>query len=69
MTVGARPVLSTGGVGGGEPGSKRGVVELAVAVAGSRGGGGPTVVPPPAAGCCAGQGVFAYALSVELKYS
>ena len=44
MTVGARSVLSTGGVGGGEPGSKRGVVELAVAVAGSRGGGGPTVV-------------------------
>jgi len=44
MTVGARPFLSTGGVGGGEAGSKRGVVQLAIAVAGSRWGGSPTVV-------------------------
>jgi len=44
MTVGARPVLSTGDVGGGEPGSTWGVVELAIAVAGSRWGGGPTIV-------------------------
>jgi len=44
MTVGARPILSTEGVGGGETRSERGVVELAVAVTGSRGGGGPTVV-------------------------
>jgi len=44
MTVGARPILSTGDVGGGEPGSTWGVVELAIAVAGSRRGGGPTIV-------------------------
>jgi len=43
MTVGALPVPSSGGVEGDEPGSIRGVVELAVAAAGSGRGGGPIV--------------------------